>query len=84
MSKYQFSVLDFNSHTSFIELIGNILGILDEFPDPSYSGIEIFREMIQMLRQLLRELLEPSLVLRLLVLFVCKIASLHKAYFNLY
>ena len=49
MRKNEFVLPDFDAHASFPELIGHILCILNEFPNPSNFGAFDFRQVVEVL-----------------------------------
>jgi hypothetical protein len=63
MSKDKFVFTNLNPHLAFIKLIWNIFGILNQLPDPSYPGILVFRQVVDMLSKFLCDGDKPSLVL---------------------
>jgi hypothetical protein len=62
VGKYKLILSYLNSHASFVELVGHIFCILNEFPNPSNLGTFNFREIVEVLGELLRQLLEAGLV----------------------
>lgn len=77
MRKDKLVLPDLDAHASPPELIGHILRVLNEFPNPPDLGALHLREVVEVLGQLLRQLLEAGLVFRFLVFPNCLTPRLH-------
>ena len=53
MTEDELVLLDLDPYLALAELVGDILGILDELPDPPYLHVWVGRESIDVLSQFL-------------------------------
>lgn len=65
-------VSDLDLDPALPKLVGDVFGILNELPKPSYSAVLVFRKVIEVLGQLLGKRNEPRSFLRVHVLIVCQ------------
>jgi hypothetical protein len=78
VGEYELILSDFDAHAGLTELIGDVFGILNELPNPPNLGALDFCEVVEVLGEFLRKLLEASFVLGLLVLPDGLVARLHE------
>jgi hypothetical protein len=53
MSENKLVFTYFDAHSASVELVGNILGILDQFPYPPNPSVLVFSQVVDVLGQLL-------------------------------